>query len=712
MLKTAFLSGAKSNDLRKNCSADQKLLYRNFLRARDGNIAILFVFMATMLFLFVGGAVDYSRWNAVRADMIQSMDAASLALAQYLKVNNDDLTDAEIQDYGERFFHENFGFENQMLPGAEITFTSDDVSITACVTGALRTHLLGVAGIKKLDVDKCVEITKSGAGRIELALVLDVTGSMGSNGKLQDLRDAVTELLDVLFGDNPVNDNVRIGVVPFNQHVNAGGADSWEDGWGDLNAESFYHGKRFFHVDETGAVQAATKVNHYRLYDSIPNHAWGGCVEARPYPLDELDTPPGQATQAAIIDAAMASIDSDEEPDDTMRDAFSNTPSLPHGLTSADVAAAANSRFVPVFLGDTTDCNSYKECENSNDKDDDSGTVGGLDWEGWWYRDPDSDNDLTWVRESDYEQNRYQNNQYYLVGDREITYRDHNSVGFDHYLPVLRYFRDVVSDTISDPDFDDWMEFNRVSTDQQEYIVRMGYVGWWNPVTNTYEYKYEWAQSSGSPNPMDCPEPILPLTNVRNDIDGGDGSGGVIGDLTARGLTNIPIGAVWGWRVVSPDAPFTESIGPGELGPDNTTEDDWQRAVVIMTDGNNDFYGEDTHWGSAPSAFGYEFEERMGDNVSRADGHSSGHGHAGSERRMESEADNKLLRICRRMKQDNILVYTVVFDVGFGSSIENVFKSCATEPNAPYFFNAPDGEELENAFRDIAADLVDLHVSQ
>jgi len=41
-----------------------------------------------------------------------------------------------------------------------------------------------------------------------------------------------------------------------------------------------------------------------------------------------------------------------------------------------------------------------------------------------------------------------------------------------------------------------------------------------------------------------------------------------------------------------------------------------------------------------------------------------------------------------------------------------MMKACATEPNQPYYYNAPDGNELEDAFSNIAADLIDLHISQ
>ena len=42
---------------------------------------------------------------------------------------------------------------------------------------------------------------------------------------------------------------------------------------------------------EDGEVDLDTKVNHFTLFNSTPGTSWEGCVEARPYPLDELDVP-------------------------------------------------------------------------------------------------------------------------------------------------------------------------------------------------------------------------------------------------------------------------------------------------------------------------------------------------------------------------------------------------------------------------------------
>ena len=45
------------------------------------------------------------------------------------------------------------------------------------------------------------------------------------------------------------------------------------------------------------------------------------------------------------------------------------------------------------------------------------------------------------------------------------------------------------------------------------------------------------------------------------------------------------VGMVWGWRVLSPSAPFTEGVSYDNY--------DWRKIVVMMTDGNSQFYKDD-----------------------------------------------------------------------------------------------------------------------
>ena len=730
---------------RKNLNLQKK--FQNYLQDRHGNMAMLFVLMSTALFLFVGGSVDYARYNGVRTDVLESLEAASLAVARMEEVHQD-WTNDQLVTYGERFFVENTVYEDILLKPNHAPYvsfsdivsfdlTTDDTKVRACIDATIETHLLSVVKIQYLDVAQCVGVTKSGTGRVEVALVLDMTGSMnsyvGGEKKMTSLKKAVVAMLDVLFGDEIKSNNLKIGVVPFNYHVNAGGAHSWVSSWGDLNAQSLYHGARFIHVDENGNVDVNTKVNHYRLYDSNPDANWTGCVESRPYPLDELDTPPGSATTTTILSAALTPLSATDEPDPMMQAAFSNMPAIDPSLSLSQLAGVANSRFVPVFLGDDPDCNSswngrcarrsgYRHWEETV-----SISVNGATYPQTfarnWFSHPSA---APGINATKYQQRDYIDDELYIG-----RYGGQSS---GHYARVVEQFRALESPTgpytPAQQAFRDYMIDLGVGTnrftdpsvtsasdasplDYDEFILRGAYVGWWNPITQRYDHKYNLPKDDPTfaPYMPSCPPALLPMTDDRLAIDGGDANddglpdGGIVGSLYTTGGTNIPNGAMWGWRVVSDGLPFTESTGPTDIGPNGTSESDWQRAVIIMTDGENTFYEESTHFGSWATSYGYVNEERMGQGI---DATNSG----GTNGNMKDEADNKLLRICRHMKQEDILVYTIVFDVTAGSNVDTRMKACASEPNEPFYFNAPNASELKSAFEDIAANLTNLHVSQ
>ncbi|MFC2953225.1 pilus assembly protein TadG-related protein [Marinicaulis aureus] len=673
---------------------------KSFAGNRDGNILFLFAFMATALFLFAGGAVDYTRWNAVRADMIESMDAASLALAQ-LNATDPDLTDAELKEYGRKFFEANFNYEHTLEPGWTIDFGLDNNAvIITCITGKIETYLLGVAGIQDLDIGKCVEITKKGSGRVELALVLDVTGSMGDpasgddEDKIERLKDAVGTMLDVMYGDDATSENLKIGVVPFNANINAGGSTGWNSAWADTGANAYYHGRRFFHVDAAGNVDMNTKVNHFTLYNSTPGLSWQGCVEARPYPLDELDVPPGgsfsSADLTAFTDNPSEFSGSTNPQESKIYDAFNDAPD--YTLDVSALTDSDNFNWVPVFLPDEVDCNNGEDCESDSSYSSQSGTTSyGTPWYGYYFDDPDDDDGHPTgeIQETAY-------NNYYFVNDNNYTHA--GNAQFDKYAKTVHYFREVLKGNITDTAFVNFLNERSVTTSpldstnhgaaRQEWLLRISYVGWWDTATSTYQGKYDTPNSSYLNAEMDCPPPILPLTNVRQTVEDH------VNALYPNGNTDIAHGAAWGWRVLSKEAPFTEGIGPGD--PDY---EKWQKAVVIMTDGEQVVGGDNkTHWGSTQGQYGFAIEERMGDGID-----TSGE--------MRDELDDKLLRICHRMKAEGYLVYTIMFGLD-STSTANVFKACATRPIAPYFHDAADGDDLEEAFGEIAADLVNLHISK
>lgn len=682
----------------------------NYLRSREGNITIMFAFMFLLVALFAGGAVDFTRRNAVRADLIESLDAAGLAVAQMDEAGT--YTEAELKDYGRKFFHENFSHEDQ-IRNFNLDFNITEATITPVAQGEIKTLFLGLVGnflgasdqFDTLSMATDTEITRKGSGPIELALVLDVTGSMseeiGGVAKIESLRNASAALLNSLYGDadDAVNENVLSSVVPFNAFVGAGAAidedgnSAWTSAWGDTNALSTYHGAHFLHVNSSSVIDLNTKVNHYKLFNSLTTTDWAGCFMERPYPLDEIDTEAGSATTTAVVNSYYTPPTGTTNADALA--AFSSAPAMP--LSAAVVASEANSRFVPMFAPDDPDCDSSSECEWGST----SYTLNGVTYKGNWFHDPANDG------YDDYENS--------WISDKQYTYRT-PSTYFAKYLPVansalraLRYHSGYSGTSSGCPSsgtanaaLNTWLAA-RGATEcyDDEYILRQAYVGTFNSGSQRYENKLnlsvsideyvnevsgdEWTRG---PN-KGCTSGLLYHTTQKEKLSD------FINALAPAGNTNSAEGMMWGWRVLSPAAPFTSSI------PYNDGQ--WQKAVVLMTDGFNTVSSADTPWYTDLTPYGYGREERMGTGVNTA-----------SE--MKAQLDQKLLRICTRMKAQGILVYAVTFGLSDSdpdeAATKATFQTCASDDEAPYYFDAPDGEELEAAFTDIAADLVQLHISR
>lgn len=181
-----------------------------------------------------------------------------------------------------------------------------------------------------------------------------------------------------------------------------------------------------------------------------------------------------------------------------------------------------------------------------------------------------------------------------------------------------------------------------------------------------------WPSSQG-PNKA-CPRALTPLTNSKaallNEING----------MWASGYTHVNQGAVWGWRVVSPDEPFSEGVAYGTAG--------WNKAVIILTDGMNT-----THdW--QYTAYGYRWEGVLGSTT---------------EGGTRQELNDRLAEVCQNMKDEGIAVYTITFQLN-DVTTQNLFRNCATDSNK--YYNSPTNAELQVAFRAIGAELKRLHISQ
>ncbi|MEQ1930674.1 MAG: ubiquitin-activating E1 FCCH domain-containing protein [Parvularculaceae bacterium] len=213
-----------------------RLLKSTYRSDERGTIAIMFALLLIPLLLFTGGAIDFARYNAVRADLIESLDAAGLAMAQLDELNPPELRDLQtsarneaLKSYGRSFFHENFG-SDALIDGLVVDFQMTTTTITPTAAGTLRTiilnaaeNLMGHGGheLAVLDLTSDTEITRHGSGNIELSLLLDTTTSMAGQ-KLTDLKAAAADLVNIVIRDEQTPFYSKVALVPYGASVNLG----------------------------------------------------------------------------------------------------------------------------------------------------------------------------------------------------------------------------------------------------------------------------------------------------------------------------------------------------------------------------------------------------------------------------------------------------------------------------------------------------------
>jgi Mg-chelatase subunit ChlD len=190
----------------------------------------------------------------------------------------------------QKFFYANF-------PDDELgTVTSLNVSASGYnnnlvnVSGSARvdTAFMGLFGIFYLDVSVNVEVTRESKG-LEIALALDNTGSMASNGKIQALKNATNELIGILFGDQTTPSHLKMSLVPFSQTVKLDTTTALNNGWMDTTGMS-----------PTARLNFDNNKYAFSVWATMSNKSWGGCVEARPNGYEETDDAPDAANAATL----------------------------------------------------------------------------------------------------------------------------------------------------------------------------------------------------------------------------------------------------------------------------------------------------------------------------------------------------------------------------------------------------------------------------
>lgn len=153
----------------------------------------------------------------------------------------------------------------------------------------------------------------------------------------------------------------------------------------------------------------------------------------------------------------------------------------------------------------------------------------------------------------------------------------------------------------------------------------------------------------------------------------------------------------WAYRMMSRDDVFPRDR-PAKLPV--------KKVVIFMTDGNFDSRDDGRKVGSkriydtAYTAY-KSYEDRVIISTT-------------SSNDTIDHLARRFSKTCRAMKSDGIEIYTIAFALNndtAGNATREMFRTCATDRNT-HFFSAANGTQLNDAFVTIAAELIDLRLTQ
>ena len=167
-----------------------------------------------------------------------------------------------------------------------------------------------------------------------------------------------------------------------------------------------------------------------------------------------------------------------------------------------------------------------------------------------------------------------------------------------------------------------------------------------------------------------------------------------VNNMKATGNTNVPLGTMWGWHTLSPNAPFGDGRAYGS--------ERLQKIIIIMTDGENVMSDANNPNSSTYNGLGYIWQNRL--NMT-----------SGSNSARRTAIDNRFDHptagvedMCGNMKTVDIEVYTVAVQVD--SAAQTLLRRCATDDD--HYFAVDSANGIGAAFDRIAGAIENLRISR
>ncbi|MFD0916146.1 pilus assembly protein TadG-related protein [Pseudahrensia aquimaris] len=668
-------------------------MLKKFFKDTSANVALMTGGALLPMLVGVGVAVDASELYRAKQSFQAAVDAAALGAAKTLTRTGDT---AKSRSHGEEIFTANIANLPRSQGSVVINTGNGDCSSNGVTATATLRHPMFFDKIHKVfsvqDDPGYANLStsatvKCGGDTVEIALVLDNSGSMGDDGKLGTLKSAARNMVDTLadtVGQQSVPKPVQFAVIPFAGMVNVGPSNA-NATWMDKDGIASYHHEHFDwdsndDVTKSNGIyfdSSGNKITRFSLYNNLGIN-WQGCVEQRPYPHHTTD----------------------EAPSNTQPDTL----------------------FVPSFAPDEPD--DYSGRREQVRVDVSQTTIYCLRWYNWPYQSYCYEwNDPRWQR-ANYGY-KYWGAYHPVAGYANRWNGDYDSNGvftggdsIDNNGPVItedEYANNYLEDERGRPSSgNNPPKYAPEHTGRQsDQYKRQRWT--WKYFNNPTVYDVNDNQSGfpsvaglqGGPNFYCTTTPLRQLSTQHGQTKA------AISAMEAEGATNIQQGIAWGWRALSPGEPLTE-------GRDYNVADN-KKIMVVMTDGNNTYYPYsqfvDDNIVKNPSIYGShafnggDYETPLRKRL--FEGFTAIANPSDDFDTYRQVMDAHMLETCNNAKAAGIQIYTIAFDVPEGADVRKTLEACSSRGSQgePLYYAADDNAELIETFREITEKISELSLT-